>query len=72
MITATVTEQTDPVGNPFPKIMINPQGTIILALGDGDFTVLWHENPAQIGYHYDSANMSAFVDYNGPLTLENI
>lgn len=72
MINSTIEEQPDPVGKPFPKLMINGFSTVIIAYNSTDYTVLsCPTNLPHVGKQFSGQSLTGYVDLVGQMVIEN-
>lgn len=74
-VALTETPQPDPIGVPFPKLMVtetNPAREIVFCRAANECTVIKSSNPATVGSHVTALAIADYVDYVGTLTLENV
>ena len=74
MINVTLGEAKPQEVKPFPKLMRNKEGSLIIFFSEptnGYVIYLQQGLDYYLGYRSDAWNMLNFSDYNEPLTLQN-
>jgi len=71
MIKLVTIDSTKTTKTPYPKLIIDSSGTIVLMIRHGYGTALTHNNCGLAGEYSDDWDMSEFKDFNGLIILSN-
>jgi len=73
MVNSTISDKTSIQDVEYPCIMIGKFGTIVFFADKNKGTILYapSTNPHEIGYYYESWNMTSFTYFNKLVTLKN-